>query len=370
MNNIKLFNEFNGELIDDWEKLDQSGDFSIFQSHQWLRCWWNTFKNTNTSLQIVVVKNDNIPLILLPLMITTNALKLKKLTFLAQNYSDYNYAILSKNLNLDNFDFEKIWFKIIKKLPRFDILYFSKQPEKINNFNNKIIFSGKSYFHLKSYHINLKNNWNEYYTGLKSKFRLDSRRQTRKLKQIGELRFFVADSIEDKINITRKMIDQKSRRYDETGVRNIFNEKNNVNFYLNLAKSESLKSMLHISALILNDKIIATHFGFNFKNKFYYLMPTFESGEWRKFSSSRLLLEFLIQYSFESKFQEFDFTIGGETYKKNWCNSEKKYYQTINYFSFYGWFNYKYMILKIKVKSDKKLSKFANFLFKILNIKP
>jgi CelD/BcsL family acetyltransferase involved in cellulose biosynthesis len=84
---------------------------------------------------------------------------------------------------------------------------------------------------------------------------------------------------------------------------------------------------IHVAALYLNDHIIATHWGINFRNIFYYLMPAYESGEPAKYSPGKILLLKLIEWCFQHEIKTFDFTFGGEAYKKDWCNSEMKLYQ-------------------------------------------
>ena len=74
-----------------------------------------------------------------------------------------------------------------------------------------------------------------------------------------------------------------------------------------------------------------------YKDTFYYLMPTYESGEWGKYSPGRLLLLELIKWSINSGLKYFDFTVGGEAYKKNWCNIEVELYETIHPVRIYGW---------------------------------
>ena len=98
-------------------------------------------------------------------------------------------------------------------------------------------------------------------------------------------------------------------------------------------------------------------------------MPTFESGNWKKYSSSRILLESLIKECMNSGYSEFDFTIGGENYKKNWCNSERSYYHTFNYFSFFGWLYFILFRLKIYITSNHKLLSIIEKILSFVKIK-
>ena len=46
--------------------------------------------------------------------------------------------------------------------------------------------------------------------------------------------------------------------------------------------------------------------------------------EWEKYSPGKILLQYLIKWCIENKIEVFDFTIGSENYKKEWCDNELK----------------------------------------------
>ena len=58
-------------------------------------------------------------------------------------------------------------------------------------------------------------------------------------------------------------------------------------------------------------------------------MPAHEGNEWNKYSPGRILLLKLIQWSIENGLKYFDFTIGNESYKKDWCDNQLELYKVI-----------------------------------------
>ena len=120
--------------------------------------------------------------------------------------------------------------------------------------------------------------------------------------------------------ITETMIEQKRRRYHETGVYDIFNQEASCNFFLGASQRLGQSGIVHVSALYCGETIIATHWGIQRDRYFYFIMPTYAGEEWQKYSPGRLLLENLLEWCFENNFAIFDFTIGGEIYKRDWCN--------------------------------------------------
>jgi Acetyltransferase (GNAT) domain len=64
-----------------------------------------------------------------------------------------------------------------------------------------------------------------------------------------------------------------------------------------------------------------------------WLMPSYEGGEWARYSPGRLLLE----WGFEHGLREFDLTIGDEPYKSAFCNVSDALYRLIRPRSALGW---------------------------------
>lgn len=164
----------------------------------------------------------------------------------------------------------------------------------------------------------------------KKRLTQDSRRQLKRLGALGNLRFVTASTPEERLLFTQTMIAQKQRRYKETGVFDVFSLPGHKAFYLSLAQDNGCASQnlphVHISALLLDNKILAVHWGFVWRHTFSYLMPSYEGGEWQRYSCGRLLLEWLMEQIFDEHCVCFDFTVGGEAYKSDWCNEEQPIY--------------------------------------------
>ena len=117
------------------------------------------------------------------------------------------------------------------------------------------------------------------------------------------------------------MINQKRKRYISSGVRDIFSDPDVQKFYRSIEIELGISGRVHLTGLLLGDQVLATHWGAVYKKRFYLLMPTY-SYEWNKFSPGRLLLERLMDWAINYEVKIFDFTIGSEEYKKNYCNAE------------------------------------------------
>jgi CelD/BcsL family acetyltransferase involved in cellulose biosynthesis len=146
-----------------------------------------------------------------------------------------------------------------------------------------------------------------------SPYAADSRRQRKRLAEQGEVTFRIAREPEEIERVFDAFVRQKSRRYEETGVPNGLSQPGNRAYYRILADRPPEEGV-HLSSLSVGEEIIATHWGLVTAQRFYFMMPTYEAGPWRKFSAGRLLMEELIAWSHAQGIECFDLGIGDEAY--------------------------------------------------------
>ena len=161
----------------------------------------------------------------------------------------------------------------------------------------------------------------------KKKQRADSVRQHRRLKEKGQVDYIEADTEQKADTIVSKMIELKRKRYLDTGLTDMLAIKEHRELYHGVVGLPMGQYHLTCSALTVNNITISTHVGIIGKSCFYYLMPANDNDAWKRYSSGRLLLEFLMERSFKSGIEVFDFTVGAEQYKKQWCNEELKLFE-------------------------------------------
>ena len=135
--------------------------------------------------------------------------------------------------------------------------------------------------------------------------------------------------------------------------------------YLNCNKNLGKLGNLHISTLRVKNKIIAGHWGFYTKDTFYYIMPSYESGIWAKYSPGKILLEYLMEWACKNRIKTFDFTEGYANYKKNWSNTKIFLHSTIVPFNFKA--NLILFIYKLKGIMPDRLTKVIKLIFYKIN---
>ena len=343
---IKLYKSFTKELMETWKKIDQSNRLTVFQHLDWQKNWFKYIgEKQNYKLNIIIVEDAKKNKILLPFCIKTK-LGIKILTFIGGNQTDYFSAIYSEKLNINN----NIWNKIEGYLDYYDLIEI---PNLINFQFNKFFLPMKNPIvnisEISNYAI-LESTWEKQKLKLRKKLIKDTSRQIKRLKAIGHLEFNIINFKDANYEKFLKIFfEQKENRYKKTGAFNNFYYSEIKNFYKNTADLAGSNTSIQFSTLKLNNQIIATHWGAYDNRTFYYLMPTF-SYKWERYSPGTILLEFLIRWCIDEKKEVFDFTIGSENYKKEWCDNQLELNEFISPKSYKG---YIYSVFK-KFKKDLK----------------
>lgn len=327
---VSIYNSIE-EIQAVWQPFQKSAHCYGFQTYEWLHQWYQTIGPALGAQPCIVVVADNrqAPLMILPLVIQKK-LGIDCLTFADGQVADYNAPLVSSTFarEVDQIDFGDIWRTICAALPPCDVIHFQKMPATIHQALNPFLNLKIAPFHENSYALKLTDTWEIYWqTKVKKKLRADSNRQRRRLSGLGNLRFrTVTDPIEIEA-LTRTMIKQKRRRYRETGVPDLFDNPVYARFYQQVACNLQAAGYMHLAVFQLDDTILAIHWGMVHNGRFYFLFPTFAGGQWSKFSPGRLLLVYLLEQAFAEKLDIFDFTIGGEAYKMDWCDTELRLYE-------------------------------------------
>ena len=326
---IRIYSSFSGELEEKWKRLEEQYAWSPFLTFRWLSHWQAIVGEPalGMKLQIVVLTHKDVVTGILPLGVR----KIKGVTvleWLGGIHADYMGPLLHADYLIPATEFTALWHQISAQIAKHDVVYLRRQPGKLETVINPFVAFLPAKHNETSFQTTLNGSWDEFCkTRFKKKIQLDSRRQRLRVQELGILRFVIADSAETAGTIIDKMIAYKRQRYLAMGVTDYLASEKHRQFYLQLP--EGLKkgiAKLHCAALTVDDQIIATHVGMVMNDTFYYLMPANDGEIWQRYSAGRLLLENLLEWAFHNGLKVFDFTIGAEDYKKNWCDSERLLY--------------------------------------------
>jgi CelD/BcsL family acetyltransferase involved in cellulose biosynthesis len=292
-----------------------------------LNHWYHTVGSADgVEPVIIIVYEKDEPIALFPFCLH-RIFGIRVIKFLGGMQSDYNAPIFLPE-RFTRQGFLEIWSAMLEFLPAHDVRYFTRMPEYLDaNENLHFFVFADMKIDGVSYSARLSASWQNYERHLSRKLLKDNSRMIRRLSEIGELYILDSKSENQYQRIIEITILQKTQRYLETGVRNILSSGAVRQFYTGLHAAITGEPKVHLTALKIDDMILATHLGVYDRGRYYYLFPTFDSGTFSKYSPGRLLLEHLMKSAIEKGLNVFDFTVGGEAYKKKWCDSEMLLYR-------------------------------------------
>ncbi len=309
-----------------WLKLEQDGLFHPFQRYAWLSHWFATIGGAQgiEPCIVTVAEDGGEPFLLLPMGIRQRIVR--RLEWLGGDVTDYHAPLLHRGApSFQPEGFAKLWREVKSRIGGVDVVNMARGPARIADRDNPFLLLPGCEPAEISFTCTLGEEWESWYASrVTTKLRADSRRRLRRLEELGELSFFIAESEAEKQQVYDVMRAQKERRYTETGARNFFASTSHADFYAGVPAMPDTQ----LSALRLGDQLIATHMGMYRHDRFYHYMPTFDD-EFGKYSPGRLLTEWLLQWAIGHGLKYFDFTVGDEAYKTEWSDVTKELYRVL-----------------------------------------
>lgn len=303
--------------ISDWPLVTQSGDATgfAFQSRDVLEVWLDTIgaaRGTRPCL-VRVSLGDDVPTLFLPLGIERRR-GVRILGFLDGGVMDYNAPVLLPSFgDLDRDEVGGLWKQIVAALPGFDVASLEKMPDTIGERANPFRALAKEPQGYSGYVLPLASTWAEIARSLPRG--QDSRRKRRRMQDVGAVSFKIAQSPAEVDHFLDALVRQKRRRYLETKGTDGLARPGYLDYLRQSTVRLGPSGRAQLSALFCGDTIVAAHWGIVAADRFYYLMPSFEAGDWLKFSPGRLIVEDLLEWCAGQHIGKFDFGVGDEPYK-------------------------------------------------------
>jgi CelD/BcsL family acetyltransferase involved in cellulose biosynthesis len=322
-NEIEIYEDLNSNLRNIWVELEKDSFNHCFQSYSWFSYWLDFYKRNkkNFLLQVIVLKKDKKVFAIYPFIII-NRLGFKILQWAGDSYADYKSPIYSKKINYsdDKENFIHDLKIIIKKIAKHDIVIFERQPSDILGLKNPFYYFLPNIQTSNSYSVKIGNDFFNYRNSLNKKFTSDSNRRFNLSKNK-----FLIDFIHsfDEIIYKENIDDLIMLKYQTLKNKKIFLEKKN-HFYKKLYYLNCDTIQVYFSFIKFDEVKVSYNLGVKYKKYFYYLVPTFKQQEYKKFAPGRLLIFKLIEWCHNNNLSLFDFTIGEESYKKDFSNHTKK----------------------------------------------
>jgi CelD/BcsL family acetyltransferase involved in cellulose biosynthesis len=174
-----------------------------------------------------------------------------------------------------------------------------------------------------AYLTRLGADWETYYQAKRSSAtRRRDRTKRKRLAEVGEVSLVNPASDHDILRTLDVLMEQKGRAFARMGVANIFAPAGCRDFYHALVTDPATRPMTHVSRLQAGDAVAAVNLGLSFRGCYYHLLASYDDGELSRFGPGAAHLHEIMRFAIEHGDTVFDFTIGDESYKRDWCETK------------------------------------------------
>jgi CelD/BcsL family acetyltransferase involved in cellulose biosynthesis len=203
-------------------------------------------------------------------------------------------------------------------------------PDLVGAQQNPMRYLGCTVNPSGAYLTHLTGDWDAFYTAARSSAtRRRDRTKRKKLGEFGEIKFVTPAGESDILSSLDILMAQKARSFARMGVGNLFAKPGYADFYRALASDPATRSLVHISRLDVGAAAAAVNLALVHRGRYYHLLASYSDCELSRFGPGAAHLHDLMHYAIDRGCTIFDFTIGDERYKRDWCDTELMLYDYI-----------------------------------------
>lgn len=334
-------------LETEWRRLQEVGDCTVFQCFDWLAAWQRHIgRHTGTRPVIVLGRGRSQELLfILPLAVNGSG-PIRKLTFLGRELCDYNAPLLATSFAeaCSPHAFGRLWADIRGLLAedprsRHDIVLLDKMPERVGDQPNPLMQLAVELNPSGAYLTSLSAaTWEAFYKAKRSSAtRRRDRTKRKRLAESGEVCLVTPEDPAEIAQTLTALIEQKRRAFARMGVADIFARPDQRDFYLDIATNSSARGLVHVSRLQVGSAFAAINLGLEFRGGYYHVLASYDEGPLSRFGPGAAHLHDLMRRALERGCRLFDFTIGDEPYKRDWCDAETRLFDHVAAATPRGW---------------------------------
>src|SRR6185295_9550376 len=210
---------------------------------------------------------------------------------------------------------------------RHDTIALEKMPATIGTQANPFLCLDVRLNPSGAYETALGADWEQFYSAKRSSAtRRRDRTKVKRLGELGEVKFVNPEASAEFALTLDALVQQKSKSFARMGVPNIFTRPGYAAFFQELATAPRMRSLVHLSRLDVGSTWAAVNLGLTFRDCYYHILASYDDGEASRFGPGAAHLRELLKFAIERGLKRFDFTIGDEPYKRDWCDSEQLLY--------------------------------------------
>jgi CelD/BcsL family acetyltransferase involved in cellulose biosynthesis len=320
----------------EWRAFERNADCTVFQTFDWMSAWHRNIGVRQGVTPVIVAGRDSAGalLFILPFAVEAGGL-VRRLTWFASDLCDYNAPLLAADFStrINPARFRELWRDIVDRLQshsgfRYDLIHFEKMPEKVGAQANPMLGFPVVLNPSNAYLTSLSGDWEAFYTAKRSSAtRRRDRTKRKRLAEFGEIKLVSSANVEDVASSFEILKQQKALQFARMGIGNLFVRPGHAEFYREVATTT--RDLVHVSRLDVGSVPAAVNYGLTFRGCYYHVLASYTDHELSKFGPGAAHLHDLMGYAIGRGCNKFDFTIGDERYKRDWCDTELKLFDHV-----------------------------------------
>ena len=306
-----------------WDTLlNLDSGHSVFQTYAWHVCWWNAFRGSH-ELFVILGHVGSRLVGIAPMMISTEKSLLGEVRHVrfigsSNNASDYCDFITDPAVPRA---LDALLDEVGVSSGRFDRMDLSNFPSHSANRSRILEYckSRKTRLAVDFQADAPVRILGDVQADLKAANKSSLKRHTKFFQKSGDLRFHACTSEDEILGFLDMFFEQHEARWAQSGSPSQFLDPAQRAFYRDLVRRAFHQGWLRFDVVMFNETPLAFHFGFQYKGRFIWYKPTFDV-QFASRSPGEVLIKFLLEDAIRKGLQEFDFTVGSESFKYRFAN--------------------------------------------------
>ena len=307
----------------DWDGADRREQATIFQHGRWLAAWYGAFAGQPGIEPMLTTIRDRATgevALRLPLIRRMqNGIRI--IEFADLELTDYNAPLLGPAAPREAKAAAALWRDLRHALRRLpggaDLVRLRKIPVDLDGKTNPLaLLNGAGPCSLNGNLVTTGDDFEQYRRSLKRDVRRVLERSWRAFTKYPGAAFRIITDKDEALRVLATLEAQQSARMQHLGVNFFLNDDTCAAFYRNLVRDGVERGYTVVSALTVDDEVVATLLGMRCGAR--YVMVRFSNAgeKWSSCSPGRLVIERTMAELHKEGVREFDFSIGNYAYKR------------------------------------------------------
>lgn len=312
-----------------WRALEEHADITPYQRYDWLSGLVAAGAEPQGRTVIALIAQDDVPVALLPLLVE-ETLFYRRARFLGSEQSNSDWMMLAKGFDPSADALETIFALVAEKAGGFDLLLVQNQPPSWAGRDNPLLRLPHAPGASNLYKTTIGGTPLPYVEArIPAKHRGNLRRGRRRLEESsGPVRLVRVNDAALLERAHAVFLEQRSARFDEMGVDNVFASPMYRAFFRSAAEASfgAERPVVVCHALMSGEEIIATVWGATAGDHYSLYINSTTIGPASRFSLMGILISDLMDELVSAGFQTFDLGLGDFAYKQEWTDPQPAYH--------------------------------------------